>query len=274
MDNLVVTVIVPTIGRPSLTGAISSVLQQSYRDWQILIVVDGYQFEDATRRLLNNIDQSQVVLIVIPHSGEPAVPRNKGLSMCSSEIVAFLDDDDEWHPKKLEIQIGAFTNSVVGVACNATAQSASGNLTYFTAPPETISAWSLAHENQIITSSILCRRKPLVDVGGFPRQPYLLDDYAAWLRLVSFGQIVFIDKNLVNYRMPPGDSISDRVAAQSAGRSRLKSDVLLVNCETLRWSFVHQKYKHFVIVLLRMSLDFLLNLLVFVWKRLRKVVQL
>ena len=274
MDDVAVTVIVPTIGRPSLQGALNSIVDQSYQNWRISVVVDGYQFEDATRRVINQIDQSRVILTVIPHSGEPAVPRNKGLSMCRSELVAFLDDDDEWHPEKLEIQIRALTKRSVGVACNGTAQSAGGRSTYFANPPRTVRTWSLAHQNQIITSSILCRREALVNVGGFPQQPYLLEDYAAWLRLVSCGEIVFLNKNLVNYRIPPGDSISDMVAAQRAGRPRLKTDVFLVNCENLRWSFARKKYKHFIIVFLRMSLDFFLNLLVLSGRRLRKVMRL
>lgn len=274
MDDAVVTVIVPTIGRPSLTDALSSIVCQSYRHWLISVVVDGHQFEDATRRLLVNIDQARVLLTVIPHSGEPAVPRNKGLSMCQSELVAFLDDDDEWHPEKLEIQIRALTKRSVGVACNGTAQSAGGRSTYFANPPRTVTTWSLAHQNQIITSSILCRREALVNVGGFPRQPYLLEDYGAWLRLVSCGKIVFLNKNLVNYRIPSGDSISDMAAAQRAGRPRLKTDVFLVNCENLRWSFSRKKYKHFIIVFFRMSLDFFLNLLALSRSRVRKVMRL
>ena len=113
MDDVAVTVIVPTIGRPSLPDALDSIVDQSCRNWRISVVVDGYQFEDATRRLINQIDQSRVILTVLPHSGEPAVPRNKGLSMCRSELVAFLDDDDEWHPKKLEIQIAAISRPPV-----------------------------------------------------------------------------------------------------------------------------------------------------------------
>ena len=101
-----VSVVIPTIGRPALVvRAVESVLAQTLRDLEVIVVVDGPDPEtaaalasiaDARMKVLSN----QVPLRVGP-------TRNRGVGQATAPWIAFLDDDDAWLPTKLEKRLCA-----------------------------------------------------------------------------------------------------------------------------------------------------------------------
>ena len=102
-----ISVIIPSYNRyQNLINAINSVKEQTYKNYEIIVVSDG----STDIRYKKDIDNVQ--MIRLPKSsketlGYPcgAVPRNKGLEIAKGEYICFLDDDDIWMPNKLEIQI-------------------------------------------------------------------------------------------------------------------------------------------------------------------------
>lgn len=102
-----VSVIIPSHNRyDNLLNAINSVKQQTYKNYEIIVVDDG----SKDSRYKNNIHN--VKIINLPQSskeilGYPcgAVPRNEGMRNSNGTYIAFLDDDDIWMPNKLEIQM-------------------------------------------------------------------------------------------------------------------------------------------------------------------------
>jgi glycosyltransferase involved in cell wall biosynthesis len=98
-----VSVVIPTKGRPQLLlRAVSSVLDQHYRDLELIVVVDD---DAATERQLALVDDSRLRVIVNPESLGANRARNVGARAARSPWIAFLDDDDEWMPTKLERQL-------------------------------------------------------------------------------------------------------------------------------------------------------------------------
>ena len=96
-----VSVIIPTYNRwPLVQEALESVLAQSYRWFEIVVVDDGST--DGTAEKLQEI-AAPVRLIVQPNGGVSSA-RNRGIAAAQGKYVAFLDSDDLWLPKKLEIQ--------------------------------------------------------------------------------------------------------------------------------------------------------------------------
>ncbi len=101
-----VSVIIPSHNRPMmLKRAINSVLAQTYQDFEIIVVDDGVRerAHDAVKTFHDNR------IRYISHEQERGAPvaRNTGVKNSTGELVAFLDDDDEWLPQKLELQVEA-----------------------------------------------------------------------------------------------------------------------------------------------------------------------
>jgi glycosyltransferase involved in cell wall biosynthesis len=101
-----VTAIIPTCQRPFLVQkAILSALGQSYRDLQVMLVIDGR--DAATREAVASIDDARLRVLELSSKAGAAEARNIGAELAGSEWVAFLDDDDEWLPQKIELQMQA-----------------------------------------------------------------------------------------------------------------------------------------------------------------------
>lgn len=111
-----VSIIIPTYGRKDfLADAVASVLQQTIIDWELFIVddasptpIDQDEHDDHRIRILRHI-----------RNRGPAAARNTGAAAASGKWLAFLDDDDMWHPKRLECALHrvASTRSDICVAC-------------------------------------------------------------------------------------------------------------------------------------------------------------
>jgi glycosyltransferase involved in cell wall biosynthesis len=99
-----VSVVIPTRNRPEIVQvAIRSVLNQTNRDLDLLVVVDGP--DPMTVNALQTITDPRMRVIVNQENVGLAEARNVGVRHSDAEWVAFLDDDDEWLPEKLEKQV-------------------------------------------------------------------------------------------------------------------------------------------------------------------------
>lgn len=110
-----VSVVIPTRNRPKLVlRAIHSVLNQTFREIELIVVVDGP--DEATVATMRSIEDPRLQFIVNPRSLTAAGARNVGAAHATSDWIAFLDDDDEWLPNKLERQM-AVANTTTLVSC-------------------------------------------------------------------------------------------------------------------------------------------------------------
>lgn len=126
MKNLV-SVIIPTYKRANLIfEAISSVLAQTYQNFEIIVINDGYQ--DETEQIIAKINDPRVKYIYQENSG-PASARNTGIKNANGCYIAFLDSDDLWHEDKLEKQLKILDkNPRVGiVSCHSSYRDFEGN---------------------------------------------------------------------------------------------------------------------------------------------------
>lgn len=101
-----VSVVIPTRERPSLLlRALRSVLAQTFDDYEVIVVLDGTDAHSAAG--VTRLGDARVRLEELLRSRGPGAARNAGVRTARAELVAFLDDDDEWHPEKLQVQLDA-----------------------------------------------------------------------------------------------------------------------------------------------------------------------
>ena len=99
-----VSVVIPTHNRAGLLSqAIRSVLQQTHRDLELIIVDDAST--DETRRTVERVNDARIRYVRHGRGQGGAAARNTGIRSATGDYVAFLDDDDEWEPRKLEEQL-------------------------------------------------------------------------------------------------------------------------------------------------------------------------
>ena len=100
-----VTVILPYFNREDVLGeAVASVLNQTHTDLHLLLIDDGST--DGSRRLAQSFTDSRVSHILNDSNRGVCAARNDGIEHAQTSLIAFMDSDDAWLPKKLEAQIG------------------------------------------------------------------------------------------------------------------------------------------------------------------------
>src|SRR4030042_5052103 len=108
-----VSIIIPTYNRAHLVmRAINSVLDQSFQDFEIIIVDDASR--DNTEKMVSGIRDKRIFYIRHEKNRGGSAARNTGIKQARGEYIAFLDSDDEWLPEKLEKQLKVleqYTNS-------------------------------------------------------------------------------------------------------------------------------------------------------------------
>ncbi|MEL7224257.1 MAG: glycosyltransferase family 2 protein [Cyanobacteria bacterium J06576_12] len=106
-----VSVIITTLRRPHLVlKAIDSVLSQTLKNIELIVVVDGPD-DPQTVEVLQKVEDPRFRFVVLPRNVKLAQARNEGVKEAKADWVAFLDDDDVWMPEKLEAQLAVGTQS-------------------------------------------------------------------------------------------------------------------------------------------------------------------
>ena len=194
-----ISVIIPTFNRPLETlRAITSVLYQSSRDFEIIVVDDGS--DQSSRDALLPL---RPYIKYISHEKNRGVSasRNTGLKSSESPFVAFLDSDDYWLPHKLAAQLDFLNKNPEAVACQTNEvwirQGKRVNpKARHLKPSGDIFAPSLKL-CLISPSAVMLKRSLLNEVGFFDEDLPVCEDYDLWLRITCRYPVYLIDQNLV-----------------------------------------------------------------------------
>jgi glycosyltransferase involved in cell wall biosynthesis len=204
-----VSVIMPTFNRLEwLRAAIDSVLAQTHREWELIVIDDGSG--EPTREYLSALaatGDGRVKVMLRPHCGNPPLVRNVALRAACGEYIAFLDSDDLWMPRKLELQLASlrarpdrdwsYTGAVQVDAC---ARPLGRSLPYPAVRDGWIAHSLLRGEAAVTQSSALVRRATLESVGGYPEDLRVCGDYELFVRLALRSEVDYVDQDLVLVR--------------------------------------------------------------------------
>jgi glycosyltransferase involved in cell wall biosynthesis len=200
-----VSVIIPTYRRSNLLGtAIRSVLNQTFQDFEIVVVDDNSQ--DDTEEVVRSFGGRKIRYIAHQTNLGCGGARNTGIRNSNSELVAFLDDDDEWLPDKLEEQISVLDHSgaLTGVVCSAfqTVEQSTGRLLETVVPTKQGRILDHLGRNRVgPPSAVLVRRSCLDKVGLFDETLEFGEDWDLWIRLAQFFEFACVLRPLFRYRI-------------------------------------------------------------------------
>jgi len=207
-----VSVIIPTYNRQKLLPkAIKSVLNQTFKNFELIIVDDGST--DNTKEIIKEFQKRdpRIKYIWQENFGAPAGPKNTGIKNSKGEYIAFLDDDDEWLPEKLEKQIELFEDNIGFVGCNILiVDQISQLLKKFKMPeyPYKIFFEKLLGGDFTFTSSIVVvKREVLDEFGFFDENLKFGDDWDLWLRISKKYRFAFVPDFLVKYYIHQGSTM-------------------------------------------------------------------
>jgi glycosyltransferase involved in cell wall biosynthesis len=206
-----VSVIIPTYNRKDfLLEAVDSVLAQVYKEYELIVVDDGS--DDGTGDALKRYGE-RVRYCVQAHGGVSAA-RNHGLTRARGEFIAFLDSDDLWSPKKLQIQTAFMDEHPEAQICYTDEiWIRRGKRVNPQKKHAKYSGWIYPQCLPlciISPSSALMRRGLFAQVGVFDPQLLVCEDYDFWLRVASRFPIFFIPEQLIVKRGGHPDQLSQQ----------------------------------------------------------------
>ena len=202
--NNLVTVVVPAYNRAHLIGrAITSVLSQTYRYFEVIVVDDGST--DNLAEAVKSFFDERLHYIRHDKNRGGSAARNTGIASAKGEYIAFLDSDDEWFPDKLEKQIEIFQKSSNEVGIVYTGWrwilEMNGKIIQDKVPTQGGNIHQLLLETDCIgsMSTPLIRTDAIRRIGGFDENLPARQDWDLWIRLSEKCTIQFIPEVLVNY---------------------------------------------------------------------------
>ena len=205
----VVSIVIPTHNRRDLIGeTIQSVLDQTFEDFEILVVDNGST--DDTQQGVCDVGDPRIKYTYQEDTGGPAGPRNTGIRQARGKYIAFLDSDDLWLPHKLEHQIG-FLEQHPDVALIFGQYISFGDDSMKQTPVPS-HRWArsgrvfselLLSTNFIPCLTVMVRRDVLDQTGGFDEDPALktVEDFDLWLRIARCHPIHFLSDVIAKYRI-------------------------------------------------------------------------
>ena len=231
LDKPLVTVIIPTYNRGwIIQQAIDSVLDQDFNDYELIVVDDGS--EDNTLEILKAYGKAITVL----HQSNKGVSaaRNRGIDAAAGRLIAFLDSDDLWLPKKLSTQVKFFENNADALI-NQTQEIWIRNGRRANPKKRHHKFSGMIFERSlelclVSPSAVMVARELFDSVGVFDEQLPACEDYDLWLRVSCRYPVHLTDSPLVIKRGGHDDQLSK---AAGLDKYRIQSLVKIIESDLL-----------------------------------------
>ena len=225
------TVLMPVHnGERYLRDAVASILGQTFRDFEFVIVDDGST--DGTAAILASFDDPRIRVIASPSCEGIARALNRGLAASSAPLVARQDADDLSHPRRLELQL-AFLRDHPHVVLLGTQVRLIGHRTalgWWRARTHDGIRFQSMFDNPFIHGSVVFRRDA---AGAYDASLASAEDYDLWSRIAAAHRVANLPQKLVHYRIHPGSTAttfgSDHIVRDAAIIERNIRSVLSID---------------------------------------------
>ena len=235
MNNLI-SIITPSYNsEPYIEDCISSVLNQTYTNWELLIIDDGST--DNSRQIIERFAnfERRIKPIFLEKNIGAAAARNLALENCCSSYIAFLDSDDLWLPTKLDVQLRFMKENNYDFtfsSYNVVSENGKNIISKISAPNK-------ISYNQYLKNTIIGCLTVMINKDKFKsvKMPCLRSshDMALWLNLLRDGRYAYgLNDCLANYRVVK--------TSNSSNKFKAIYDVWLVYRKHEGFSFVYSFY--------------------------------
>ena len=202
---------------PFIRPAIESVLAQTEKDWRMVVVDD--QSTDGTPDVVAEYADERIRLERLEQNLGQTGALNHGLSLIDTEWVARLDQDDVSHPDRLARQLAyvdaAPRTALVGSWADYIddAGSVIGTFRPASAPQDVRrDLYARPEANPLAHSAVLYRTADARELGGYPTDLTIAQDYGLWVALAGRGEVANVPERLVSLRRHPGQASGSRPA--------------------------------------------------------------
>lgn len=214
-----VSVVIPYYNRPDwLREALQSVINQTFTDWEAIVVDDGSTEPPGPQALLD----PRIRYERQEHSG-PSSARNRGLALASGDYIAFLDADDTFLPGKLALQLEALSAHPDAVLSHTSYE----RIAEDGHPLGEVQSGSFAGrvypaivlQCPIATPTVMVRADLLREHGlMFPEAMRFGEDTTLWIQIARFGEIAGIPEAMAKVRLHGRNAFADPQVQFAAGR--------------------------------------------------------
>jgi glycosyltransferase involved in cell wall biosynthesis len=226
-DSIKVSVIIPTYNRSKyLPRAVKSVLGQTFSDLEVIIVDDcSTDQTPAVAKKIVSQDSRVRYHRLEKNQGAPKA-RNTGIGLAKGEYIGLLDDDDNWRPNKLELQVKKFDSSPEEVALvyggykiNYSDEDIADRVKK---PKKKGKIFEdLLDKCRIGSPTVLVRAVAFDKVGRFDLKLKSCQDWDMWLRISKEFKVDYVDEVVADYYLRSGGQISRNFSSQVQGRKRI-----------------------------------------------------
>jgi glycosyltransferase involved in cell wall biosynthesis len=211
-------------GEKYLKAAIDSVLNQTFKDFEFIIINDGST--DNSLKIIESYNDERIVLLNQSNTGL-SIALNNGIKISKGRYIARMDADDLCHNKRLEKQI-AFLNSnteYILIGSNAKVIDMKGEYVYSSNVPLT---WNEIvnrfPESSFYHSSVMYTRAAFIGSGGYMEATsklYSFEDSILWNKMKKIGMMANLKEELIYYRLTP-----DASTTKSSKDNKLINEIL------------------------------------------------
>jgi glycosyltransferase involved in cell wall biosynthesis len=217
ISNPKVTVLMSVYnGERFLQQAIDSILNQTYQDFEFLIIDDGSN--DRSREIIQSHKDQRIRLIYNEENIGLTPSLNKGLELARGEYIARMDADDVSFPQRLEKQVEFLEHNPEVILLGAWAEVVDENgkiIKVWRYPTkDCVIRWRLLFGNCLVHSSVIYRKDKVLDAGGYNSSITYAQDYELWTKLSTIAQIRQLPQVLIRHRRFMPGSIGDKHLAE------------------------------------------------------------
>lgn len=215
-NDSLVSIITPVYNaEPFLADTIQSVIEQSHRNWELLLIIDSNS-KDQSLHIAQRYEKLDSRIFVIQSESNVGVARNRnnGLQLARGQFIAFLDADDTWTSRKLETQILFMTNNRALFSYHTYQQMNEQNqiLPIIRKAPEKTSYKDLLRSNVIGCLTVMLDSTLAKQFQFKIDEPH--EDFILWLELLRKIPYAYgIDENLARYRVLPQSRSGNKIKA-------------------------------------------------------------
>ena len=229
-----VSVIIPTYNRAHLIGrAIQSVLNQTYQDFEIIVVDDASK--DNTEEVVKSFRDERIIYLRHENNRGAQTARNTGIKAAKGGWIAFLDSDDEWLPQRLEVELSLAHKTGVSVVYSECYIKRSND--------SELKIFGIRHKSGDIYrdllkypgpmfQGLLVKRECLERIGYLDKAIISYQEWDTAIRLARYYKFGFVEKPLFIYHCHEDETISKDMKRDADGRAQIvkknRKDILEV----------------------------------------------